>query len=130
MLRWLRRHHVRHFVLAAMLATFLPMAVGSVACQILCDLQDVGTFSAHHPEERDSPREATAHPGSHLQHPGPCHLAMVPSVWGPTDVELAVPSAHVFEPGQHRFPASFTGAPPEHKPRISHSVQTACVRSA
>lgn len=114
MLRWLASSRVRRLVLGLVLATFLPVASATVACQIACASKVVAT--AHHSSHGGS-TPAKAHDMGRLVHAGPCHLASMPTLCGG-----AVPSPEVvgqlaLQPAAVRLPASFVGPPPEHKPR-------------
>lgn len=117
----LRNRQFRLFVLGLVLATFLPMASATVACEIACLL---GMHSVSEAASLAGTGSAATHAGHATEHDvrvahfGPCHLASMPTVCGNVDTSPVNSSQLAIKPGASLLPASYVGPPPKHKPRI------------
>jgi hypothetical protein len=122
---WLRQGWFRRAVLALVIGTFLPVASATVACQIHCAFADLAVTVPSAESDRGNNDHAWSgtnasemmHPGSHLQHAGPCHLAVVPGV---AAAAMSYSPLLVLDPWSSdgaATPASHVPPPPEHRPR-------------
>lgn len=124
MFRWFARSRVQRFVLGLVLATFLPVASATVACQIACasmgaaiaHQDSMAASSAHHRSHSGS-TPAKVHEMGRLAHAGPCHLASMPTLCGDSEFHPNTGLPSLLRPVAYLLPASFVGPPPEHKPR-------------
>jgi hypothetical protein len=116
----LRRHWLRRLVLAVVVGTFLPVVSATVACQIGCAFADMSSAEVSmggHQDGMASSANGQVHPGSHLQHGGPCHVGAVPALLMECD-KVAVPSVRSHWNDTNRaMPVSYIWPPPEHRPR-------------
>lgn len=118
MLALLRRSSIRRLLVALVLAAFLPVAGATVACQVLCAGEALGTTEAgtvsHHHAEDAAP---APDPARYLSHGGPCHLTVVPTlVQAPLPTGTEAPQPGWDRTGRIAY-VSFVPPPPEHRPR-------------
>lgn len=120
MLTWLRKMQVRCFVVGLVLATFLPMASATVACEIACLMagltQGALQQDNHSSSERHHP-QGPEHDLARLGHGGPCHLAAMPTMCGSIVAAHRADVSATARQLTDLLPASYVGPPPEHKPR-------------
>jgi hypothetical protein len=118
MLLLLRRYWFRRVMLALVLGTFLPVASATLACQIHCAFEDLGTLEkGYEAAHQDDQAESQSRSGSHLQHAGPCHLAAVPALASNSNYHLAAYQAADWKATALGIPDSFVSPPPEHRPK-------------
>jgi hypothetical protein len=116
-----RRLWFKRWVVALMLAAFVPVVSAVAACQALCamesgsadagadDVELVGLHDAHHVPAGNF--------SEHLKHSGPCHLSAVPVLVGEPDGAPPFILSAPWRPFREPWPASFSWPPPKPRPR-------------